>query len=116
MKNKYIKKGDKVVVISGNDRGTVGTVIARAEDKILVKDVNVRKRHMKSREQGTNRRSEIVAIERPIHISNVAIASSGGKKIKLKSKKSDGGKKELVYFEEGKENHYRTLRKEKAKG
>lgn len=109
MKNKWIQKGDKVLVLAGNDRGKVGEVIARKEDRILVQGINVRKKHMKSREQG--RKSEIVSMEIPVHISNVALCDAEGKKLQLKMKKNETGTKELIYLENGKEVSYRTLRK-----
>lgn len=109
MKHKWIKKGDKVLVICGNDRGKVGEVIAKKDTRVLVQGVNVRKRHMKSRDQ--NRKSEIVSIERPIHVSNVALCDAEGKKLKLKPKIGKDGSKELVYFDNDKEVSYRTLRK-----
>ena len=114
MKQKWIKKGDKVLVISGNDKGAVGEVIAKKESQILVQGVNVRKRHMKARQQG--QKSEIVKMERPIHISNVALCSNDGKKIKLNVKLGKDGSKELVYFDGDKEVSYRTLRKPAKKG
>ena len=109
MKNKWINKGDKVLVICGNDKGKVGEVIARKKDRILVQGVNVRKRHMKSREQG--RKSEIVSMEMPIHISNVSICNAYGKKLKLKVREGEGRSKELIFLDNGKEESYRTLRK-----
>ena len=109
MKNKWINKGDKVLVICGNDKGKVGEVIARKKDRILIQGINVRKRHMKSREQG--RKSEIVSMEMPIHISNISICNTEGKKLKLKVKHGDDGSKELIFLDNGKEESYRTLRK-----
>lgn len=109
MKQKWIKKGDKVLVISGNDRGKVGEVVAKKDARILVQGVNIRKRHMKSRDQ--NQKSEIISMEKPIHISNVALCSAEGKKLKLKVKLGKDGSKELVYFDNDKEMSYRTLRK-----
>ena len=49
-----IKKGDTVKVLSGNDKGKTGEVlqIIQKKDKIIVKDVNVRKKHVKARKQG----------------------------------------------------------------
>jgi len=109
MKNKWIKKGDKVLVIAGNDNGKIGEVMAHKGDRILIQGVNIRKKHTKSREQSG--KSEIVSIERPIHISNVALCNADGKKLKLKVKKDKDGGKELVSVEGGKEVSYRTLRK-----
>ncbi|MEM7174819.1 MAG: 50S ribosomal protein L24 [Chlamydiota bacterium] len=113
MKNKWIKKGDKVLVIAGNDRGVVGEVMARTKDRILVQGVNVRKRHMKSREQ--NRKSEIIEIERSIHISNVTLCDSNQKKLKINMKQGPGNKRELVYLEGAEEKSHRILRKETSK-
>ena len=109
MKQKWIKKGDKVLVLSGNDRGKVGEVIAKDEKRILVQGVNVRKRHMKARQQG--QKSEIVSMEKPIHISNVALCDTDGKKLKLNVKMGKDGSKELVYTDGEKEVSYRTLKK-----
>jgi len=109
MKQKWIKKGDKVLVISGNDREKVGEVIATKDTRILVQGVNLRKKHMRSRDQ--NRKSEIVSMERPIHISNVALCDNSGKKLNLKMKRGSDGSKELIYQRDGKEVNYRTLKK-----
>ena len=66
-----IKKGDKVVVTAGRDKGKKGEVIKvlAAEDRVLVSGVNVVKRHQKQtqRDQGG-----IVNKEAPLHVSNVA--------------------------------------------
>ena len=49
-----IKKGDNVQVLSGNDKGKTGEVlqINPKTDKIIVKGINVRKKHVKARRQG----------------------------------------------------------------
>lgn len=109
MKNKWIKKGDKVRVIAGNDNGKIGEVIARREDRILIQGVNIRKRHTKSRDQ--NRTSEIVSMEMPIHISNIALCDAEGKKLKLKVQIDKEGGKQLISIRDGKEVSHRTLRK-----
>ena len=110
MSHKFIKEGDQVKVISGNDKGQVGKVIARAKDRILIQGVNVRKKHMKQQRQQGSSGGEIISIERPIHISNVALCDADGNRIRLKAK-CDGTKKDLVYDKDGKETVYRTLRK-----
>ncbi len=104
----WLKKDDKVIVITGNNKGKIGAVLACGGDKVLIKGVNIKKKHMKKRSE--NGRSEIIDIEAPIHISNVAPCNADGKKIKLKSKVEDNGAKSLYYVEDGKEVVYRTLR------
>ena len=67
-----IKKGDKVKVISGKDKGKSG-VILRAmprEDKVIVEGVALYKRHLKGRAGKVGR---IIEKSRPIHASNVAL-------------------------------------------
>ncbi len=44
IQNKRIRKGDKVIVRSGNDRGEVGTILSRDDDYAVVQGVNVRKK------------------------------------------------------------------------
>ena len=106
MSNKWIKKGDKVVVLSGNDKGKVGEVISRDENSITVQGVNVRKKHLKQRSEQT--KSEIVSIERPVHISNVALSDKDGKKLKLVV--ADGKEGRELHIKGATKNKvYRTL-------
>jgi len=111
MKNKWIKKDDTVLIIAGNDKGKIGTVLAKKDDRILVQGVNVRKKHLKRRERTAP--SEIVDIELPVHVSNVALCNTDGKKIDLKVREK-GGEKELYYVEGSKEVVFRTLKKSKS--
>ena len=66
-----IKKGDKVVVITGRDKGKSGEVlrVLRAESRVLVQGVNMIKRHTKP---GAGQAGGIVEKEAAIHVSNVA--------------------------------------------
>jgi large subunit ribosomal protein L24 len=66
-----IKKGDKVVVITGRDKGRNGEVlrVLRAENRVIVQGVNMMKRHTKP---GAGQAGGIVEKEAPIHVSNVA--------------------------------------------
>ncbi len=68
-----IKKGDNVQVLSGNDKGAKGEVLQvnPKSDKIIVKDVNVRKKHVKARKQGDE--SGIISVECAIPVSKVNI-------------------------------------------
>ena len=58
-----IKKGDTVQVLSGNDKGKKGEVleVIPKDSKVVVKGVNVRKKHVKARKQGEE--SGILSIE-----------------------------------------------------
>ena len=68
-----IKKGDNVQVLSGNDKGKTGEVleVLPKEDKIIVKGVNVRKKHVKARKQGEE--GGIISIECAIHSSKANV-------------------------------------------
>lgn len=67
-----IKKGDNVIVLSGNDKGKTGEVIEviPKTEKIKVKGVNIRKKHVKA---APNREGGIVSAEFPIHSSVVGL-------------------------------------------
>ena len=68
-----IRKGDKVVVLSGRDRGRTGEVIAMRpkEDRALVRGVNMVKRHQR---QSATQEGGIISKEASVHISNIALA------------------------------------------
>ena len=68
-----IKKGDTVVVIAGRDKGRSGEVIEmrRDDDRLLVRGVNIVKRHQK---QSAQQEGGIISKEAPIHLSNIALA------------------------------------------
>jgi large subunit ribosomal protein L24 len=68
-----IRKGDKVVVISGSDKGKKGSVLKvfPKEDRALVQGVNMVKRHQR---QTQTQQAGIVTKEAPVHLSNIAHA------------------------------------------
>ncbi|MGE5195778.1 MAG: 50S ribosomal protein L24 [Anaerolineae bacterium] len=107
--SKWIKKGDKVVVIAGNDRGKIGEVLGRKDDRVIVQGINIRKKHAKRKTRVGS--SEILEFEAPIHISNVSICNPDGKPVKLKVRFTDQGKKELFYVDGGKDVLFRGLKK-----
>ena len=80
----HVKKGDKVTVITGKDKGKSGTVIKAMpkENRIVVEGVHVAKVHEKST-KGRGKGS-IIEKEMPIHVSNVKKAESKAKKTKTK--------------------------------
>ncbi|MBX7067263.1 MAG: 50S ribosomal protein L24 [Parachlamydiales bacterium] len=75
-----VKKGSRVLVIAGNDRGKSGEVIGRSEDRVLVQGVNIRKKHMKRTQQTQGGR--VIEMEVPIHISNVCLCDKDGNRLK----------------------------------
>ncbi len=105
--NKWIRKGDRVVVVAGNDKGKIGNVITRSEDRILIQGINIRKRHAKSKVRGTP--SQIIEMEVPVHISNVALCSSDGKAVRVKVRALPSGEKELYYNRDGKDVVHRKV-------
>jgi large subunit ribosomal protein L24 len=68
-----IKKGDKVVVIAGRDKGRTGEVIEMrpSEGRALVRGINMVKRHQR---QTAQQEGGIISKELPIHLSNLALA------------------------------------------
>lgn len=107
--SKWIKKGDQILVIAGNNKGMTGKVLSRKDDKVLVEGVNLRKKHLKGKARGIP--SRIVDLEMPMDISNICLCSAEGKPIKLKVRQTSEGNKELFYLDGEKEVIHRQLRK-----
>ncbi|MGF1494090.1 MAG: 50S ribosomal protein L24 [Microcoleaceae cyanobacterium] len=72
----HVKQGDTVQVISGKDKGKVGEILKSipGESQVIVKDVNVKTKHVKPRQDGES--GQIVTFEAPVHSSNVMLYSS----------------------------------------
>jgi large subunit ribosomal protein L24 len=88
-----IKKGDRVVVTTGRDRGKQGEVlrVLRAEDRLLVQGINMVRRHQRP---AAGHPGGIVDKEAPIHISNVAhIDPAGNQATRVGSKFLEDGRK-----------------------
>ena len=87
-----IKKGDKVVVLSGKDKGRTGEVVKAMpkEGKVIVSGVNVHARHRKPDQ--ANPQGGIDRKPAPLHISNVAIAGKDGKATRVRFEERDGKK------------------------
>lgn len=84
-----IKKGDKVVILSGDDKGKTGEVLKAMpkESKVVVQGVNLVKRHTKPSQTTPG---GIVNKEAAVHVSNVAIVTSEGKASKVGYKDNKG--------------------------
>jgi large subunit ribosomal protein L24 len=107
--SKWIRKGDKIVVIAGNDKGKTGEVIARIDDRVIVQGINIRKKHAKRQKKAPG--AEILEMEMPFHVSNVALCNSDGKAVKPKVRLNKSGAKELFFLEGDKEVALRQVRK-----
>ena len=67
-----IRKGDEVVVIAGKDKGRRGAVIKVLDDRVVVENVNMAKKHQKPNPQ-RQVQGGIIEKEMSLHISNVAL-------------------------------------------
>jgi large subunit ribosomal protein L24 len=90
-----IRKGDKVVVLTGKDKGRSGEVLVvmPKEDRAVVRGINVVKRHQR---QTASQEAGIVSKEAPIHLSNIAIADPKDGKPTRVGFKIEGDKKVRV--------------------
>ncbi|MBM3207145.1 MAG: 50S ribosomal protein L24 [Chlamydiae bacterium] len=107
--SKWIRKGDKVVIIAGNERGKTGEILSVRGDKVIVQGVNIRKRHMKRRAKVGS--GEIIEMEKPVHISNVSLCNADGKPVKVKVRFTSKGEKELYYVDGQSEVIHRIVKK-----
>src|SRR5690349_24661976 len=91
-----IKKGDKVVVIAGREKGRSGEVIEMRRDdgRVLVRGVNMVRRHQR---QTAQQEGGIITKEAPIHLSNLALEDpKDGKPTRVGFKVLDNGRKVRV--------------------
>jgi large subunit ribosomal protein L24 len=106
-RNMKIKKGDRVVVIAGRDRGREGTVILAdpATQRVLVQGVSMIKKNTKVNYQGRRGAKEggIVTQEAMIHVSNVALIDPETKKPARAGYRLDGENKVRVTRPGGKD-------------
>lgn len=88
-----IKKGDKVVVLAGRDKGSRGQIVKvfPSENRAVVEGVNMVRRHQK---QSASQEGGIISKEASIHVSNLAIEDpKDGEPSRIGYKKLDDGRK-----------------------
>ena len=77
MASLHVKKGDRVKVITGKDKGVIAEVIAvdPASERVTVQGVNLVKKHRRESQTAAGRKVEwgIITVEAPIHVSNVQL-------------------------------------------
>ncbi len=97
-----IRKGDKVIVISGTDRGKTGKVEAvfPGSEKLVVGGINVKKRHQ--RRTKSNQKGQIVDKAMPIFASKVMLVGQDGKGTRVGFREI-GGKKVRISVKTEKE-------------
>jgi large subunit ribosomal protein L24 len=90
-----IKKGDRVILLTGKDKGRTGQVVKvlPKESRVVVAGLNIAQRHTKPTQADPN--GGIKSKEASIHVSNVAIADSNGKPTRV-GFRIDGDKKVRV--------------------
>jgi large subunit ribosomal protein L24 len=90
-----IRKGDKVVILTGKDKGRSGEVlqVIPKEDRAVVRGINLVKRHQR---QSASQEAGIITKEAPIHLSNIAIVDPKDGKPTRVGFKIDGDKKVRV--------------------
>ncbi len=89
-----IRKGDRVVVVSGSDKGTVGEVIRVIPDesRVVVQGVNLRIKHQaQTQSRGKTIPAGRMEFEAPIHVSNVMLVDpKDGKPTRVRIERQDG--------------------------
>lgn len=98
---KHVRKGDQVIVTSGDHKGVTGeiTEVITKSDQVIVKGVNLRTKHIRPTQ--LNPQGGIVSIEAPIHISKVSPVVDG-KPTRVRFETAKDGSKSRVAVRGGK--------------
>lgn len=75
----HVKKGDQVIVTTGDHKGSTGRIITvlPKKEQVIVEGVRMIKKHVRKSQE--NPQGAIVEVEGPIHVSNVKLVEKGGK-------------------------------------
>lgn len=82
----HVKKGDKVIVIAGKDKGKSSTVVSviREKNRVVLEGVNLMKKHIKAKKAGE--KGGIVEVAMSMDASNVKLAEKKVKEVKKEKK------------------------------
>jgi large subunit ribosomal protein L24 len=107
---RHVKKGDLVMVLSGNERGATGAVlrVLTKYDRVVVQGVNIRAKHIKPSQ--ANPQGGVVRREMPIHMSKVS-PMVDGKPTRVRFVTDKSGHKSRVAVKGGKALHAFTAKK-----
>ena len=93
----HVKKGDTVLVLSGNDKGKQGKVMSvdRKSQRAIVEGVRIVSKH--TRPNAEHPQGGIIKQEAPIHISNLMVVDNSGKPARVGRKKDEKTGKSVRY-------------------
>jgi large subunit ribosomal protein L24 len=97
-----IRKGDRVRIMRGNERGKEGTVLRvdREKNRVVVEGVNLRKRHRKP--SAMDPEGGIITFEAPIHASNVMLLDpASNEPTRVRRQQAEDGARERVAVKSG---------------
>lgn len=97
-----IRKGDRVKVLRGNERGKEGTVmrVDREKNRVVIEGVNIRKRHRKP--SAMDPEGGIMSFEAPVHASNVMLLDpTTSEPTRVRTQRKDGGPADRVAVKSG---------------
>src|SRR6185437_10998474 len=99
-----LKKGDKVIVIAGKEKGKTASItrVIRDTDKVLLDGINMVKRHRRANRQGG--KGQIIDKPMPLHVSNVMLVDpKSGKPTRIKIVRGKDGERKRVAVKSGEE-------------
>ncbi len=100
----HIKKGDTVIVLTGEDKGKTGKVlkIEKEKERAIVEGIRIVTKSAKP--SAKNPQGGFIKMEAPIHISNISLIDpKSGKPTRISVKKTDDGKKVRIAKKSGEE-------------
>jgi len=105
--SRRIRKGDKVIVLSGSERNKQGEVLSCSGEFALVQGINMRTSFIKKNQQYPQ--GMLLRKEAPIRLCKLRVCNSEGVAVKLRARLNDQGEKELYYIQNGESVIHRNM-------